>query len=282
MPLVRLSRAALHYEVFGEGPPLLCVMGFGATLEGFELQARALARTRQVITFDNRGIGRSSSPRLPWSIGDFARDTLELMDHLGVARADVLGVSMGGMIAQRLAIVAPARVHALIVAGSFAHADRELRRIVLKLTADSVRGWARRGFGGRRAFELALRAAWEGHVVSDAPLSPESQAILDRGWQLRDEIAASDKGVIGQLGALLTHDARRELHRIQAPTLVLAGSADALSPMRQARLLADLIPGARLEVLAGAPHGMNLASAPLFNAAVASFLTRHSPLRKAG
>jgi pimeloyl-ACP methyl ester carboxylesterase len=280
MPTIQLARAALHYEVAGEGPPLLCVMGFGAPLEGYALQARALAAHRRVITFDNRGIGRSSVPRLPWTIDDLAQDALDLLDHLEVPRADVVGVSMGGMIAQRLAIARPERVGALVLAATFAHADLELRRRVAELTARSFAGWAKGGFGGRAAFEKALRVAWEGDVVSGAPLTADGQAILDRGWDMREEFGAKDLGVLGQLVALLTHDARADLGRITSPTLVLAGSADALSPLRQARLLARSIPGARLEILAGAPHGMNLATAPLFNANVEAFLAQHSPLQR--
>ncbi|MBS2027152.1 MAG: alpha/beta fold hydrolase [Deltaproteobacteria bacterium] len=278
MPVARLSRATLHYEVTGEGPPLLCVMGFGAPLEGFALQARVLAKHRTVVSFDNRGAGRSSVPPLPWAIPDLAQDALDLMDHLALPRADLLGVSMGGMICQRIAISRPERVGAMVLAATFSHADQALRRRVAKLTAMSVTGWARSGFGGRAAFEKALRAAWESHVVADEPLDAEGQAILDRGWDLRTELGSSDLGAVGQLWALLTHDAREELRRIVAPTLVLAGSADALSPLDQGRMLAKLIPGARLEILAGATHGMNLASAPLFNAAVESFLLRSSPL----
>lgn len=278
MPIAQLSRATIHYEVAGEGRPLVCIMGFGAPLEGYALQARQLARSRRVVTFDNRGVGRSSSPPLPWAIDDLAQDALELMDHLELPHADLLGVSMGGMIAQRMAIGAPERVRAMILAATFAHADLELRRAVARLTAASLRRWAKLGFGGRAAFERALRHAWEGHVVSGLPLDAEGQAILDLGWELRSQVNASDRGVLGQLWALLTHDARGELHKVRAPTLVVAGSADALSPVGQARLLARSIPGARLEILAGAPHGMNLATAPLFNALVASFLDRHSPV----
>lgn len=275
MPIAELSRARIHYEVAGEGPPLLCIMGFGVTLEGYALQARQLARHRTVVSFDNRGVGRSSSPGLPWSIDDFAVDALELMDHLELRRADLLGVSMGGMIAQRLALAAPDRVNAMVLAATFAHSDLELRRAVARVTAASIRRWAQHGFGGRRAFDRALRHAWEHHVVSGLPLDAEGQAILDLGWELREQLNASDRGVFGQLWALLNHDARRELHRIAAPTLVVAGSADALSPLRQARALARGIPGARLEILAGAPHGMNLTMAPVFNATVQAFLERH-------
>src|SRR6185312_813997 len=177
MPVARLPRASVHYEITGEGPPLLCVMGFGAPLEGFNLQARALAKHRTVVSFDNRGAGRSSVPPLPWTIEDLAQDAVDLMDHLELPRADMIGVSMGGMICQRIAITRPERVGALVLAATFAHADQALRRRVAKLTALSVTGWARSGFGGRAAFEKALRAAWESHVVSDEPLDAEGQAI---------------------------------------------------------------------------------------------------------
>ena len=281
MPQVELSRATVHYQVTGEGPPLLCVMGFGAPLEGFGPQVRALAAHRRVIAFDNRGVGRSSVPRLPWSIEDLAVDALELMDHLEIERADLLGISMGGMIAQRVAIARPARVNALVLAATFAHADRILQRRLARLIARAVAGWMRGGLGGRRAFERSMRDAWERHVVAGRPLDAEAQAILDQGWDLRETMKSSDLGVLGQLIALLGHDTRSALSLIRAPTLVIAGSADGLSPLHQARALASGIPGARLQILPGAPHGMNFVSPSAFNAAVEAFLNAHSPLRKA-
>ena len=145
-----------------------------------------------------------------------------------------------------------------------------------KLNPMGAKSWTQSADGLTWTFKLQDNLVWS----DGTPLTADGQAILDRGWDMREEFGAKDLGVLGQLVALLTHDARADLGRITSPTLVLAGSADALSPLRQARLLARSIPGARLEILAGAPHGMNLATAPLFNANVEAFLAQHSPLQR--
>jgi pimeloyl-ACP methyl ester carboxylesterase len=282
MPLAHLSRARIHYEVWGEGPPLLCIMGLGAPLEGFEPQVRGLGKGRKVILYDNRGVGRSSIRALPYSVEGLALDALELLHHLRLNEpVDVLGISLGGMIAQQLALAAPSRLNSLMLAATFATSDGSIAKKVVSMTARSLVRYLRSGLGPRAHFEQAIRHEWEKKVVSSGPLAPEVKQMLDSAWALRVPGFPQDLGVLGQVWALLSYRADpAELARIRVPTLVMAGSADELAPLHHSELLARSIPGARLEVLAGAPHGMNLVSAPLFNATVAAFLERHSPLHR--
>ena len=107
--------SALYYEISGEGTPLVLIMGLRRNLEWWYRQMPALARHFRVITFDNRGAGRSDKPVMEYSIGLFADDTASLMDALGIPAAHVLGVSMGGYIAQELAIHYPGKVKSLIL-----------------------------------------------------------------------------------------------------------------------------------------------------------------------
>ncbi|MGH7895506.1 MAG: alpha/beta fold hydrolase, partial [Candidatus Binatia bacterium] len=137
MPFVRANGVQIHVEESGSGPPLLLIMGLGASLETWEAQREAFAARFRVIAFDNRGAGRSEIPPPPWSVVDMAADAVGVLDALGVGRAHVLGVSMGGMIAQEMVIRHPARVDHLIVAVSFARPDPLRRAFLLH------RRWAR-------------------------------------------------------------------------------------------------------------------------------------------
>ena len=108
MPRVRANGIELRVEEVGQGPPLLLIMGLGSTLETWVAQRDALAARHRVVLFDNRGAGESACPPPPWTVSDMAADAVGVLDALGIERSHVLGVSMGGMIAQEMAIRWPA------------------------------------------------------------------------------------------------------------------------------------------------------------------------------
>ncbi len=137
MPLVATPDVDLYVEETGSGPPLLLIMGLGASIETWVAQRDAFARHHRVITFDNRGAGRSGCPSAPWTVPAMAEDARAVLDALDIPRAHVLGVSMGGMIAQELAIAHPERVARLVVALSFARPEPLRRTFLLH------RCWAR-------------------------------------------------------------------------------------------------------------------------------------------
>ena len=116
MPRIRVGDIHLHYDVYGEGEPLLLITGFGASSATWRPEfVAALARSCTVITFDNRGTGRSDQPDGPMRMTLLADDAVGLLEHLGIARAHVLGMSMGGNIAQELALNHPRRVAGLVL-----------------------------------------------------------------------------------------------------------------------------------------------------------------------
>ena len=250
-------------------PPLLLIMGLGAPMilwpEGFcEL---LVARGYRVIRFDNRDVGLSSGltqlgvPRVrrlmvrallgvpgrgPYSLGDMARDARGVLDALGVARAHVVGMSMGGMIAQRFAIDAPERVLSLTSISStprpvnfpnpralgalLAPQPRTRDEAIERMMGvfDALRGQ-------RFAFDEALHRDLAARVYDRAPPIPGGPAR--------------------QLAAIMTSPARGpELRRLRAPTLVLHGTADPLVPVSAGRLTARLVPGSRLHLVEGMGH----------------------------
>ena len=125
MPKATVNGVRIHYNVEGSGEPLFLIMGFSGSRMAWFFQRRAFRKDLQVVTFDNRGVGHSDKPPGPYSMRMMADDVVGLMDHLDIEKAHVLGVSMGGMIAQEIAISHPGRVRKLVLASTFAGRDRD-------------------------------------------------------------------------------------------------------------------------------------------------------------
>src|SRR5262249_19701978 len=127
MPILDRDGVSLYYEVHGEGEPILCVMGLGGNIHFWEFQIAAFAARHRTVAFDNRGAGRSDKPKGPYSIPLLADDAMAVLDAAGVKRAHVVGISMGGMIAQDVVLRYPERVQSLTLACTFARPDDATR-----------------------------------------------------------------------------------------------------------------------------------------------------------
>jgi len=242
---VRGRAAQLDYKVVGEGPPLLLVMGMSGTYDHWDERfVGELARHRRVILYDHRGVGRSAPLEGPFTIADLAGDALGLVERLGLERVDLLGFSMGGMIAQEVAINDPQRVGRLVLAATFAGGRNSLP--TPRETAERLGGALQ---SGNR--ELALRTAWELNI-SAARLADEElwQRFLAIGRRRVVPLAVIQR----QLEAILRFDAYDRLPEISAPTLVIHGTEDRMLPVGNGEILAGRIPGARLAKLEGVGH----------------------------
>ncbi len=237
----------IYYETAGEGPPLVMIMGLGANADWWgPATVPALARHFRVLVFDNRDAGRTSLAAAPYSIRDMADDTVALMDHVGIGRARVVGASMGGMIAQELVLGYPERVERLVLACTTpgqstgvpptpeALADLMRDRSTLSL-AEIVQSLIR----------VLFSPAW---VAANADRVPEALARLGTH-------PITPEGYQRQLLAISQFEAGPRLGEIRCPTLVMHGTADPLVPVENGRILAERIPGARLELFEGAAHG---------------------------
>jgi 3-oxoadipate enol-lactonase len=235
----------LAYEVLGEGEPLLFVQGLGYDRSGFGPLPRLLADDFGVIVFDNRGVGESDVPDGPYSVTELAADAVAVMDAAGVERSHVLGVSLGGFIAQELALAHPERV----------------RRLVLVSTAPgSVPPsfpMPQRGVDAFSRFpqmerEAGLRLMVENslgdHSVQRRP------ELVEEIYRYRLERAPSLAGWQAQAYAGATFDAYERIPGIAAPTLVIQGGADTVIDPRNADLLVERIPGARLHLVPDRGH----------------------------
>jgi pimeloyl-ACP methyl ester carboxylesterase len=233
----------LHFEEWGRGTPVLIIPGIPAVVSDCAGLAEGLADRFRVVAFDNRGSGQSTKPDEPYSIGGFAADATGLLDTLGIGRAHVVGFSMGGMIAQELAIAAPDRLIGLVLACTHAglkHATPPSPAAAEAFRLDA-RSWA------ERMRVLAPFAFSPGY----ARRHPEAfETFVEK--KSRDE--QPDFAYRRQLAASVRHDTLARLCRITVPTLVITGSDDAVVPAANSRLLADRIPDARLVVVPGAGH----------------------------
>ncbi len=244
-----LKRPRLWYERQGSGEPLLLITGFMISSAVFEPVLPLYAGDFETITYDNRGSGRSGAPPWPTSMAELATDAARLLDALGVPSAHVYGISMGGMIAQELAIRFPERVRALVLGGTTPGGPRALRPGLGELGALGAAA-----AGGLRE----PGRPW----LAGCLFSPEFRR--EQPQRVRELIAHFDRhrapphGALTHLWASIYHDTLSRLHRIQAPTLVMHGADDAMAPIGNARLLADRIPDAELAIVPHAGHAYML------------------------
>lgn len=246
MPVAPVGSAQLAWERRGSGPPLLLIMGMGGTRNTWgEDFVSALARDFEVITFDNRGVGESSRVRDPFTIRDLAADAAALLDLLvGDEPSHVLGVSMGGMVAQELALSWPAQIRTLSLGCTYCGGPESLRTS----PAVSMR-LARAMQSGDR--ERIVRVTWEVNVNSTTAADPELWARF-RSLTLDRPVALPV--ITAQMQAIASHDTSPRLSTVSAPTLVIHGSADEMLPVHNAQVIAGLIRNARLEILDGGGH----------------------------
>jgi 3-oxoadipate enol-lactonase len=243
------STPRLFYEDRGAGEPLLLFTGFSISSAVFDPLADAYGRHFRCLTFDYRGTGRSARWIGVPSMAALAADGVRVLDAVGVRSAHVYGASMGGMVAQEFAIRFPHRVRGLILAGTSAGGPLAARPSPRQMAAVAWR------VGGGT---LRRRRPWLAPALfseSFAAREPERAQELQRYFQLHP---APPWASGAQFLASVYHDRARQLHRIRAPTLILHGELDAISPVANARQLAAGIPDSELQLIPGAGHAFPL------------------------
>jgi pimeloyl-ACP methyl ester carboxylesterase len=270
MPLCPLTHAELFYDEKGRGEPVVFLNGLSGDRLYWRGQLRAFSKKYHCLAVDNRDVGQSSYAAAPYSLRDLAGDVLELLDHLALPPAHVVGLSMGGAIAQELVLAAPECVKSLILMDTLARADE----------------WFR---GTLRAFELIRRQVADTAAFFEAILpwwvSPRFFDESDRVSWLRALLRQNPhpqrlEGFLRQLEALTRHDATDRLRAIACPVLIGIGEDDCVAPLRYSRQLQELIPHAQLVVLHGVGHAPPLEDPGQFNVRLAEFLTGQSTCGK--
>lgn len=263
MPIARNRDVELYYESTGAGAPVLLVMGLGMNATGWWRTVPVLVEANlRVIAFDNRGVGRSDRPPGPYSAAAMAEDALAVLDAAGAERAHLYGISLGGMIAQEVALTYPERVERLVLGATTPGGARAA-------TPDE----ATLAFFRRRGEMPAEEAVWASVPYNYAP-----RTRAEHGDRIAGDIAErlrypiEPEPYVAQLAAGMGHDTYDRLPSIAAPTLVVHGAQDVMVPPANGRVLADAIPGARLVELPGAAH-LYFTDDPGADRQVAAFLT---------
>jgi 3-oxoadipate enol-lactonase len=245
MAIARVGEIELDYERSGSGPPLLLIMGLsGTALHWGEPFLDRLRRDFEVIVYDHHGVGASTRLEGPISILEMAEDAVGLLGALGIDSAHVVGISMGGMIAQELALAHPERVRTLVLGCTYSGGEGS------SLTSPEVAGTlaAARRSGDR---ELAMRTMWEANVSGGFAEDPDAHAEYTAISRRR---AVALPVIVAQLKAISAHDTSARLHELTMPTLVIHGTEDQIIPVQNGRLVASYIPGSRLEIFEGVGH----------------------------
>jgi 3-oxoadipate enol-lactonase len=235
----------LDYERSGAGPPLLLIMGMSGTILHWRERFLDLLRGDfELIAYDHRGVGASGRLEGSLTIAQLAEDAAGLLDALELDSAHVLGISMGGMVAQELALGHPERVRTLTLGCTYSGGPGA------SLSPPEVIGrlYQAMASGDR---EHALRTAWEVNVSAAMADDDDARAEF---LAIAQQRAVAVPVIMAQMQAVVAHDTSARLPRLRIPTLVVHGTEDQMLPVQNGRLIASLIPGAQLEILEGTGH----------------------------
>jgi pimeloyl-ACP methyl ester carboxylesterase len=261
MPAIKVNGISMYYELHGEGIPLVLIMGLRRNLEWWYCQIPELSKQFKIIAFDNRGAGRSDKPDMEYSIRLFADDTAGLMEALGIHNAHILGVSMGGYIAQELALNYPDKVRSLILGCTSCGGKRAVlmsEERIKKFTANE----------GLTPDEILLKDMdiyFSDRFIVDNP--DKVQKFIDislRYYQPADAF-------LRQFAACLKHDTADRLSSLKVPILITTGDDDPLVPPQNSLILKELLPGSKLYLFPNRRHGFFIEEAIKFNQKIIEF-----------
>ncbi|HLG12990.1 MAG TPA: alpha/beta fold hydrolase [Blastocatellia bacterium] len=249
----------IYWEEHGQGPPLLLIMGLGYTLEMWHRATPVVSTRYRTIVFDNRGVGRTEAPPGPYTIREMADDAAAVLEAAGVERAHVFGISMGGMIAQELALAHPQRVWSLIL-GCTDCGGRE----AVRASAEVLR------MLDARATMTPEEGVWAMVPYIYDGSTPRSRIEEDLAIRLRTFPKA--ESYLAQLQGVRAWGSHDRLRSLRVPTLVIHGESDQLVPPENARILARAIPGSSLVLLPSASHIFPTDQPEAAHEAILSFL----------
>jgi 3-oxoadipate enol-lactonase len=258
MPNINANDISVRYDIAGEGPWLILSHSLGTDLTLWDEQMPALTPHFRVLRFDTRGHGGSSAPDGPYDFGLLTADVLGLMDALGVERAHFCGISMGGMIAQRVALAAPGRIDRLVLASTTSGYPPEARAM-----------WGERIANVRRHGIEPLVAPTLERWFTPSYRTAHPDVMARIGSLIR---ATPTAGYMGSGQAIATLNVTEKLTALRCPTLVIAGADDTGTPPAMGRVIAAQIPGARFESVPSSSHLCNVEQAAAFNRLLGDFL----------
>lgn len=259
---VNSNGTKIYYQERGEGEPLVLLMGFGADGNVWEKHAAVYEQHFRCIILDNRGVGLSDAPKGPYTTAMMADDTVAVMDHLGIARAKVAGISMGGAIAQELALNHPEKVSCLALISTWPRFNNYAKSVYENLKKLRVTA--------KPDDFMELLQLW----IFAPPYFESDLAELQAGQQAAADNATpqSQQGFEGQLDACIHHDSVSRLPQIQVPTLITIGSMDIFTPPPFSDLLHEGISGSELATFPTGGHVHHWEDLERFNRVTTQFL----------
>ena len=266
MPKANVNGINIYYEVHGQGEPLVLIQGLGGGHASWFFQTRAFKKHYRVITFDNRGIGKTDKSSDPYTIKTMADDTIGLMDYLGVDKAHILGASLGGMVAQEIAIGYPQRVRKLVLVcastgeGDFADVHPELLRAIGTKEGSTEADFRSVDFVKVMSVIISLAFNKRLYRMLFANISKVHMKL--------GRVA----GHLEQMEAVVGHSTIDRLHLIEAPTLVITGTEDRIVSPHFSEVIASQIPNAKLVKVEGGSHAFFMEMRGRFNKEVLDFL----------
>ena len=284
MPKTQVGDNELYYEVRGAGSglPALLIMGLGADLNGWDRVAPELQGERPLVLLDNRGVGRSAKPKGPYTTAELADDAAAVLTAAGFERAHIIGVSLGGAIAQELVLRHPGRFASLALVATFADLDHHMEETATRGTRD-VLGSPMDGksllaaMNGAENLKIDPRAIFKflmPLVFTEEFLKREKQYLREM-FERALSHGISIEGFVGQLAAAWSHKALDRLGAIGLPSLVIEPGRDRLVPPAQSRALARAIPGARLHTIPDGVHGLVMEGSAEVSAVLRDWLAEH-------
>lgn len=265
MPQIKSNGINIHYEEQGSGDPLLLIMGFTVSAVGWHWNIPTFAQHFRTIAFDNRGVGQSDKPDIPYSMAMFADDTAGVLDALNIDRAHVFGISMGGMIAQEFTLRYPQRVKTLTLGCTNCGGPNN----ILPKDPDVLNM-----LGNINAVEVQEAALAMTKVAVTRWFMQRHMDVLLELNQLSAQHPTPKHGMVQQMQAILGHDTYERLPQIKVPTLVITGKEDGLVPPENSVTLAQRIPNADLVLLSNASHLFNIELPEATAEAIIGFIRR--------
>jgi pimeloyl-ACP methyl ester carboxylesterase len=266
MSKVKIKDIEIAYDVEGSGEPVILIGGYTMVKESWRLQVEELMNDFKVITFDNRGAGETSVPTESFTIADMAADTVGLMDAIGIDSARIFGVSMGGLIAQILALDYSDRVKKVAL-GCTTHGGRHAVQPE-KEVMDALAKASDTTISAEEGIRMRVPI-----VFSERFIREESER-LEEFIQSSVQFMPTPDGAAGQMGALNVFNVKRRLGEIQCPVLVITGSDDRMMPPENSKLLHEGIEGSELYMVDGAGHSFFFEKADEVNRALINFFNK--------
>ena len=275
MPIAKVNGINIAYTEKGRGHALVLIMGLGANKESWLMNIPTLSKYYRVIAFDSRGVGATDRSGEFYTMGSMAEDTVGLLDALDIERAHIVGVSLGSMIAQEVAINFPQRVNKLILAAT----TPGMSDAANKDMWDKKNAEMRRNTGLGEDFNERIMSDSDSFDIVKIMVRITANAFNRIVFKIPMVLGAryyfnkvGPSGVLDQLRAVSKHNTIDRLDQIKAPTLVMAGTDDKIVPIEFSRIVAGHIPGAKFVEFKRGSHSFFMERSKRFNREVIEFL----------